>query len=282
MNKSKIQILLITIGLLFFGCEKNNINDTNPETKILGHRAYGIKGYNDTIMDNTLPAITKALYIADGVEVDIQMSQEGTIWLYHDTKIYDIDSNIQYIPNLGDDELLSVLTFNHPFVQFTTLPEVFKYFDDHKINQIISLDVKSFYGETCFENTAELNSYMLLIGEKIIDLAKRYGLENQILIESDIKFLLDYIKMNSTIKTFLLGYSDFTKRLETARQNNYTGVSHFFNDPEITSESIKSAQKTGIQIQLWTPNTENELKTVLSLQPNFIQTDNIHYFENNL
>lgn len=282
MTKSKIQFLFIVIGLLLFGCEKNSPNLTNPESKILGHRAYGIKGYNDTIMDNTLHAITKALKIADGVEIDIQMSKEGTIWVYHDTRILDRDSNINYIPHLTNDEVLSVFSLNHPNEQFNNLQEIFTYFDNHKITKTISLDVKSFYGEDCFKNTTELNSYMQIIGEKVIDLAQKYRLENQILIESDIKYLLDFIKTNSTIKTFLLGYSDFNKRVETARENNYSGVSHFFNDSEITSESIESAQKSGIQIQLWTPNSEDELKSILSFQPDYIQTDNIHFFEDNL
>lgn len=287
MNSNRISIyIFILLAIIIFSCHHKNENTpydySNHTTKILGHRGYGIKGYNDTLMDNTLEAIIKAIKIADGVEIDIQMSKNETIWLYHDTRIPDRDSNIKYIPRLTNDEVQSILSLNHPNAQFNNLQEFFSYFDNHKITKTISLDIKSFYGENCFKNTNELNSYMLIIGERVIKLAKTYSLEDQILVETDSKYLLDFINTNSSIKTFLLGYSDFKKQLETARKNNYSGVSHFFNDPEINAKSIENAQKSGIQIQLWTPNSEDELETVLLYQPNFLQTDNIHYFENNL
>jgi len=287
MNSNKILFYIFSLlAISFFSCHHKNENTpydySNHTTKILGHRGYGIKGYNDTLMDNTLEAIIKAIKTTDGVEVDIQMSKNGTIWLYHDTGIPDKDSNIKYIPRLTNDEIRSVFSLNHPNVQFNNLQEVFTYFDNHKITKTISLDIKSFYGEDCFKNTTELNAYMLIIGEKIIELARKYSLENQILVESDIRYLLDLIKTKSSIKTFLLGYSDFKKQAETARKNHYSGVSHFFNDPEINATSIENAQKSGIKVQLWTPNSKEELESVLLYQPDFLQTDNIHYFENNL
>lgn len=252
------------------------------KTNILGHRGNGIKDYNDTIMDNTIPAIIKALHIADGVEVDIQLSKDNTIWLYHDTKILGSDSTIHFIPHLNDKELLNCLSRNHPETKFNTLTEIFEYFNNNHITGFISLDIKSFYGENCFENTTELKSYMQKIGEKILYLADKYNLEEQILIESDIKFLLDFFKKNSDIKTFLLGFSEFNNRVKTANKKNYTGISHNYKDSEINHENISFAKNKGLQIQLWTPNSANDLESVLLLNPDFIQTDNINYFKDTL
>ncbi|MFP4023968.1 MAG: glycerophosphodiester phosphodiesterase [Thiohalospira sp.] len=285
MSRNKTSVYsFIMFGLCFFSCQQekeNNIYDySNHTTKILGHRAYGLKGFNDTIMDNTLTAIIKAIEFTDGVELDIQMSKDKTLWLYHDTKIFDTDSNIHYIPKLTDKEILDLLSTNYPGTTFNYIEEVFQYFNNNELSQTLSLDVKSFYSENCFNSTDELNAYMQLLGERVIYLSKEYYLEDQIMIESDIKYLLDYFKKYSAIKTFLLGYSNFNHLQTIALEKNYTGVSHNFNDTAVNSQNVTNAHKNGLKIQLWTPNTEEELKQVLSLYPDFIQTDNVHYFNN--
>lgn len=280
MNKFIISILTVIVFMFLYSCQQKEYETSN--TKILGHRGYGIKDYNDTIMDNTIPAIIKALQIADGVEVDIQLSKDNTIWLYHDTKIINPDSTINFIPHLNDKEVLNCLSLNHPNCKFNTLTELFEYFNNNHITVFISLDIKSFYGENCFENTMELQSYMQKIGEKILYLADKYNLEEQILIESDIKFLLDFFKNNSDIKTFLLGFSGFSKHIKIANKKNYTGISQNYKDSEINHENISFAKNKGLQIQLWTPNSANDLESVLLLNPDFIQTDNINYFKDTL
>jgi glycerophosphoryl diester phosphodiesterase len=282
MNKYIFSILIAIAFMFLQSCLQKDYDASNTKTKILGHRGYGIKAYNDTIMDNTIPAVVKALHIANGVEVDIQLSKDNTIWLYHDTKIIGSDSTIYYIPHLNDKEVLNCLSRNHPNSKFNALTELFEYFNNNQITCFISLDIKSFYGENCFENTIELRSYMQNIGEKILNLAEKYNLEEQILIESDIKFLLDFFKKNSDIKTFLLGFSGFNKHVKIANKKNYTGISHNYKDSEINPENISFAKNKGLQIQLWTPNSANDLESVLLLNPDFIQTDNINYFKDTL
>jgi glycerophosphoryl diester phosphodiesterase len=279
MNRFKTPLLLSIIVLLFSGCSQNKNDNANHKTRILGHRGNGIKGYNDTLMDNTIPAIIKAIQITDGVEVDIQMSLDETIWLYHDTYFLDSDSNSFSIPNLSDQQILIFLSKLHPIVKFNTLKELFEYFSNNQIKKVISLDIKTFYNENCFENTQASNNYQKEIGEKIIKLAQNYNLENQILIESDSKYLLDIFKKKSDMKTFLLGWSNFNNLVKIAKQKRYTGISHRFSDSEINEKSILFAHKKGLEIQLWTPNSQSDLEYILSLKPNYIQTDNTSYFK---
>lgn len=279
MNKFKISILLTIIVLSFSDCKQSNCYNTNVTTKILGHRGNGIQWSNDTLMDNTIPSIINAIRITEGVEVDIQMSLDETIWLYHDTYFLDSDSNSFSIPNLSDQQILIFLSKKHPNVKFNTLKELFEYFSKNQIKKVISLDIKTFYNEKCFENTQASNNYQKEIGKKIIKLAQSYNLENQILIESDSKYLLDIFKKKSDMKTFLLGWSDFNNLVKIAKQKKYSGISHRYSDSEINEKNVLFAQKKGLEIQLWTPNSKSDLEYVLSLKPNYIQTDNTSYFK---
>lgn len=280
MNKFLRTIFFLSI-VFMLGCT-GKFDSSSIKTNILGHRAYGIKGFNDTLMDNTLPAVIKALQITNGVEVDIQMSKDGTIWLYHDAELLGKDSTIKFIPDLSDQEVVNWLTNIHPYTNFNTLEDLFKYYNENNINKYISLDIKSFYNEKYFKNNEELRSYMFKLGENVISLSKKYQLENQVLIESDIKFLLDYFVDNSNLKTFLLGFTEFNNHVKIARKKRYTGVSHHFSDPEINGASIDYAHKKKLKIQLWTPNSNSDLKSVLSLHPDFIQTDNVIFFKDSI
>lgn len=281
MNRLNI-LILITFTILVANCSLKKNDNSEIKTHILGHRAYGVKGYNDTIMDNTLPAVIKAIEITDGVEVDIQMSKDGTIWLYHDTKIVAQDSSAQYIPKLRDQKVLEYLSYNHPYATFNTLEQLLSYFHVNNISKYISLDIKSFYHEKLFKSDEDLHNYMLDLAVKVIALTKKYQLENQVLIESELKFLLDYFNDNSKLKTFLLGFGDFNNHIKIARKRNYTGLSHYFIDPEIDSTSMQYAYKKGLQIQLWTPNSESDLRHVLQLGPDYMQTDHVTYFKDSL
>ncbi len=282
MNRFKIPIILVITLLLFFGCSQNKYDNANHKTKILGHRAYGIKGYNDTLMDNTLPAIIKALDIADGVELDIQMSLDGTVWVYHDPQFYTEDSTLISIPQLMDDQITQHFEYLHPNTKINTLNEIFKYFGENQINKVISLDVKIIFNPNCFNKGYASAKYLNQIADIVIQLTKEYKISKQIMVETESEYLLDRFRYNSEINTYLLGFSNFEKLIKKAYKKDYTGVSQNYRDSCVSNKSMELAHKKGLSIQLWTPNSKNDLKSVLSLHPDFIQTDNINYFKDSL
>ena len=48
---------------------------------------------------------------------------------------------------------------------------------------------------------------------------------------------------------------------------------------EIGINEIQLIRRKGLKIQLWTVNSEEYLNEALSINPDFIQTDNIAFFE---
>lgn len=269
MNKTKIILLLIVA--LIYSCDDN----INP--KIIGHRAYGVKGFNDTIMDNTLDAIKKALPIVDGIEVDVQMSLDGTIWLYHDQYFIGPDSCFSSIVQMNDKDVVKHLSILHPGVQFSTLAEVLEYFKKNKINKPISLDIKNIFNKKLYEKGYATRDYLNKLIDRIIYLAKKNNVEDLIFVEVNSSYFLNTIKERSKIKTFYLGFTDFRKVIDYAIENNYSGISQNYNDPDVNYENVQYAKKHKLIIQLWTPNTEQDLKKVFLLNPDYIQTDHVNF-----
>ena len=75
-------IFNLTIALTLFSCGK--ISDKN--FKLFGHAGMGLDMTNSIYHDNTKEAIELCLSIpgSNGVEVDVQMDSQGSLWLYHD------------------------------------------------------------------------------------------------------------------------------------------------------------------------------------------------------
>lgn len=263
--------ILTTVLILFASCSHK------ADTKIIGHKAYGTKGYNDTIMDNTLEAIKKALPFVDGIELDIQMSLDGTIWLYHDQYFITPDSGFTSIVQMNDKEVVKRLNSIHPNVQFNTLAEVLEYFKINNINKTISLDIKNLFNKKIHEKDYASRDYMNKLVDRIVFLAKKNNAEDLIFVEANSSYFLNTIKEKSNIKTFYLGFTDFRKIIDYALENDYSGVSHNYNDPDVTYENVQHAKKHKLIIQLWTPNSEQDLKSVFLLNPDYIQTDNVKY-----
>ena len=89
------------------GCERIIYDVDNPivgiPTKVLMHRG---NGFNTDFVENTLPAAAYGLSVLDGVELDIQMSKEGTLWLDHDNEVKDCDGGvIGCFQDLTDQEI---------------------------------------------------------------------------------------------------------------------------------------------------------------------------------
>ena len=63
-------------------------------------------GFNTDFVENTLPAAEYGLSVLDGIEQDIQISKDGTLWLDHDNEVYDCEgNNIGCFQTLTDDEI---------------------------------------------------------------------------------------------------------------------------------------------------------------------------------
>lgn len=94
---------IVFSALLLLGCSKEKF----ANIVVVGHAGNGLDNTASLYHDNSLESIELALSTqgCQGIEVDVQLSLDGTLWLYHDTNLSDDTNGSGCIPELTDDEL---------------------------------------------------------------------------------------------------------------------------------------------------------------------------------
>lgn len=77
---------LLLLSSLLLACRKQ---ESYPDVQIFGHAGMGMDIGMSAFHDNSLEAIELALSLpsVNGVEVDVRMSADGTLWLYHENTL---------------------------------------------------------------------------------------------------------------------------------------------------------------------------------------------------
>ncbi len=218
------------------------------------------------------------MQVLDGVEVDIQISEDGTLWLAHDVELPDCDGiSYKCFPKFSDEEIIALDSCNGDTRNFTKLENVFLLMSSTYPEKYISIDVKPWFG--CGMSEVGLLAGMSSTAEEIIRLTEKYNLQNRVMVESASIAFLNNIKNNSKgIECYFLTFENFEKGTSTALKNGYAGISFKYNE-SLNADYVKVLHKKGLRIQIWTINTEEDLLEALLIKPDFIQTDNIEYFE---
>jgi glycerophosphoryl diester phosphodiesterase len=101
------RILILLALIILTCCQRDKPFD---QIKIYGHAATGLENPSSVYQDNSLEAIKLALSIegCDGIELDVQMAVDGSVWLYHDTELYTQTNVSGCISQLDSNQLSSV------------------------------------------------------------------------------------------------------------------------------------------------------------------------------
>lgn len=87
-----------------------NKNERYPEVQIFGHAGMGMNIAYSIYHDNSEEAIDLALSLPgiNGVEMDVRMSKDGTLWLYHENHLEASTDGVGCVAELTDQELAKV------------------------------------------------------------------------------------------------------------------------------------------------------------------------------
>lgn len=99
---------LIALIFLLGGCHKSNFTQID----VVGHAGNGLEIQNSMYHANSLEAINLALGLAgcNGVEVDVQLSKDGELWLLHDEHL-DTETNGSGCIAESNDEYLKTINY---------------------------------------------------------------------------------------------------------------------------------------------------------------------------
>lgn len=276
----RIPLFLFVLFLLCF-CKKEN-TQSQKEPLVIGHRATG-HGVQGGFIENTLPAVKEALKYADGVEQDIQMSSDGTIWIYHDA-LFDhlcagnegTDSLWKCIPTTPDS-VISDIKLCREGVQsrIFKLEELFELYRDYP-NKYLSLDVKGYFDEACISTLNVSNTYLEGLANGLYALMDEYDMHDRVFVETNYTRLFEVLKeKDPKIICTLLGYEDLNEKLNRSIENQWDGISFNFSDSTATVANARRVVEADQLLQLWTIYGAEGYRNALELHPTTIQVSEL-------
>lgn len=210
--------------------------------QIFAHR--GFSGYYP---ENTMLAFQKVAEetVADGIELDIQLTKDGEIVIMHDEMLDRTTNGSGWLKDhtLEELKMLSVGVNVKGFFPRQTIPTLREYFTWLKTTRLITnIELKTSYFE--YEG----------IEEKLIAMVKEFGLEDQIWYSSfnhytvaRIKKLMPEAKCGLLTDTWLMNIGEYAASQVAASVNART----YFCAKEGVAADLHAHN---IALQAWTPN----------------------------
>ena len=255
-------ISLLLIGCLFFACAKK---DEFSSIRIIGHAGMGLAMPNSMYHDNSKEAIEYALVMkgCNGVEVDIQLSQDGDLWLYHDPKL-DSETNASgCISEMTSMQLNSVK---------------YKSLHNEKLSKLLDLDSNLLIGKTLyldirkvnFCTNTEINSQVLI--DALNDVSFLKNPEIKVVVVSNSLIFLASLNFNGYQVAYEIN-DDFD--FLTIQPANSFIEELIVKNKNISAEQISNYQSAGIAITIFEMRSTSGIRKALRKNPNTIITDDL-------
>ncbi len=253
--------------LLLISCSKDiqdfEIKNLNDNTiSILGHRGMS---KNHKYPGNSFESIETAIQLgADGSEIDVQITKDSVLVIFHDKKLNkrtnfsgmirdynwaEIDSCIY---RHSGSESIYIITVED---LFSRIPNVQDYY--------FSFDCK-FYpvGET-------LDTYFRQFAYAVEQVIDKHNMHNQVMIESENVQFHQILKQNDVQVLQFIVCSEITDGIRIAEQLDLYGIG---KGSAITKSDIELAHEKGFRVMTWIPKTKGGNVKAIRKNPDFIQT----------
>lgn len=230
--------------------------------QIFAHR--GFSGYYP---ENTMLAFQKVAEetVADGIELDIQLTKDGEIVIMHDEMLDRTTNGSGWLKDhtLEELKMLSVGVNVKGFFPRQTIPTLREYFTWLKTTKLITnIELKTSYFE--YEG----------IEEKLIAMVKEFGLEDQIWYSSfnhytvaRIKKLMPEAKCGLLTDTWLMNIGEYAASQGVASVNART----YFCAKEGVAADLHAHN---IALQAWTPNDADMMQELVDAGVDVLITNN--------
>lgn len=264
--------LIITAICLAAGCSKVDYVPDNPyaniPTIVLMHRG---NGWNTEFTENTLPGALYGFSVLDGVELDIQISESGTLWLDHGNEVLDCNGAVVGCFSQMTDDEIEVYNDCEGKVSYYTLESVFAAMVTQYPEKYISLDIKTQYCD--ISATAE---EMQRMADAVLALVIKYGLQGGVLAESSsINFLERISEENAPVGQALIVLEDLDQGLSDAYKLKARAISYSWEaEEQLTVESVELIHQKGFGAIIWVVNEPADIAEAWRMKPDVIETDN--------
>jgi len=251
--------LLIFSILLLFSCRKES---KNTQSIAIGHAAMGLEMSNAIFHDNSKEAIDLALnyYQIDGVELDVQMSADGDLWLYHDVNLASSTDGQSCVNNLNSSVLNSI---RYSSFHRESLLQLDSLLIDRFGSKQIFLDLRHF--NNCKEQKVSFPNFFNAL--------ESLHLEDHLNIHCIVSdpSLLEYLENDFSIYFATDNYEEGVHLL----QNHPNILGLVIRNKMVTEQEIKALQLLGKKSMVFDLRSPASIKNALSKNPDFILSDDI-------
>lgn len=243
-------------------------------------RIFAHRGYSKEYPENTALAFEKAIESgADVIETDAHLTRDGHVVIVHDQELSHITNGKGEVDELTLDEIkhldaayyFTVDGQNYPYrgkgITIMTLDEMLAAFPNQRFN-------------------VDLKDNNIVLAEKFCDVVLQHKAEHRVLGASQHGKNLQYVRKRiPTMATsfglwgvlgfyflFRSGLLGLFKKFpgDALQIPEYIGPSHLAN-----GALIRMAHERGIQVDVWTVNSERDMRRLLDVDADGIVTDDV-------
>lgn len=234
----------------------DNIVASGFQPKLIAHRGYWQR---PGAVQNSIAALREAAMAGVyGCELDVQLTADGNVIVNHD-------------PHLGGLPIAQATMEQLSKVRLANgekIPTLDNYLDEARKypGMKIILEIKK----------QSNDSLEAALTRQAVELVAKHGMERQVEYISFSSYVCDQVLRHQphAIVAYLAG--DIPPN--EAKQRGYSCLDYSLKDFLRHPEWIAEAHAQGLTVNIWTPDTDEELKLATSLQPDFITTDSVGKF----
>lgn len=255
-----IVVVVITGSIFTYNVATNRYNFNIEYIKNIEITAH--RGDSLNYPENTILAFDSAVSKdADWIELDVQLTKDKEIVVCHDANLKRVAGVDKNIYDLSYEELSQINIKNNnddTNVKIPLLSDVFRW---------------GLFNNVSFN--VELKPYDddLTLVKKVIELVKKYYLEDRVTLSSNKYSILEEIKnvddKVSTAYIMSLAYGDISK-LDKA--DNFS-----IEASSINKDLVKKLHNDGKEVFAWTVNARDSINKMLDLNVDNIITDDVDY-----
>lgn len=273
-------IYILSLILVFCSCAKTNRsydNISNGHIYVIGHGGSGFSYLINNYPPNSWSSITRAIeyYNAEGSEMDIQMTKDNVLFLYHDQNL-EVSSSCIGCVCAYDSVTLTNCMFKSaqgqiPGEHLAPLQRLVDHYKDRTIKPILFWDLHS--TSDCVDTRFEEGTYYyneIIAVNKLLDAYNAYSWIN---IQSSVQPLIVYVHKNYPAIRMLYDEVKDSTDIIFAKVNGCIGVAS--ESGSMSADLIKYAHINGLKVQLYGASGRSDIVAALNKSPDFYLADDI-------
>lgn len=262
MCKSGFSILFSLLALLMGSCNKHG---DYSNIRILGHGGNGLDNPNTLFHDNSLESIELALLTdgCDGIEIDVQLSLDKSLWLYHDPTL-DTETNGEGCVATSSDDYLSSLNYQsinkEKLIRLADVPRVYL------MNKNLIIDARSI--NQCANSPIELGSF---VNALIVFRPTCPASTHIIVATDDPQWINTFSAAGFETMAEISSIEQFNTLIQASPNLDYIVV----RNAKISKEDVSLMQDAGRKVVIYEVRSPKSTRSAFLKEPDFILTDHI-------